>query len=155
MGNLVVQQQEEDEMDRLFDEYMDPAHALLGDEGFKELQKQRLQKLGNEILFVVRQIAPALNVYVSESSKEFLARPEGTLTEWTFKIKTRAGGNLWDRIFPRTLISVQSDNGMMSRSIVQILREDILNQETHHAVRSVIQFLAEKAHFSVYAPNPN
>jgi hypothetical protein len=127
----------------LMDGYMDPAHLRLGDEGYKKLQEGRVKTIGAEILEYIRSRHPDYNAFPKESKGKINAEPEGTLTEFIYEIKTNQG-RLCNRLFPRTLVRIISDHGMMPYSMINIISQNLFQDKN---LRDMAIDLATKNQF--------
>ena len=124
---------------------MDPAHLQLGDEGYKNLQRERVWQLGVTLLQEIRAERPELQAYGVEKTSGFMAHPEGWLTEFIFHVRSRRLG-LLSRLFPRILAVVRSDHGLLPYSRVEVKQPGIWE------VASRIGGQARKLDFSVEKP---
>ena len=120
----------------IMDEYMDPMHLELGDDGYKLLQKEKVIKTGTKLLEYIQTEHPEYHASFKKSKREFHASPEGRITEDIYKIRTRHSG-LWSWLIPKTLVIVSKNNGMMSSAIIDI--KDILkdDEELYNLAKSL------------------
>lgn len=127
----------------LMDEYMDPSHLKLGNEGYKKLQEKKVETVGKGLLRHIQTQYPEYHAYPRDYKIKFLASPEGELTRFYYAIKTRHNGGLsW--LFPKTLVRVSADNGIMPDSIIGI--DDNLKKDSE--LENLAINLGEEYYFS-------